>query len=116
VTVRLRDRLLFRCSSDRCLVRNLLWILCKALICKSFIFTHGIGPNLLRSVLLQNLFYCSPLPSYLQAQLDETYTASTLVFPSNGNNANGSDGNVFFQGKLLSQSVPFYTDNELSNI
>ena len=37
----------------------------------------------------------SPLPSYIQANLDETYAASTLVFP-NGND-DGADGNVFYQ-------------------
>ena len=40
----------------------------------------------------------SPLPHYLQAQLDESYAASTLIFP-NGKENNGTDGNLFFQGK-----------------
>lgn len=54
-------------------------------------------------VLLCSICHCfckstlhySPLPSYLQANLDETYAASTLVFP-NGND-NGADGSVFYQ-------------------
>lgn len=39
----------------------------------------------------------SPLPSYLQAHLDETYAASTLIFPKVKNNAKTRDGNVFYQ-------------------
>ncbi|KAL3780951.1 hypothetical protein HJC23_000838 [Cyclotella cryptica] len=39
----------------------------------------------------------SPLPSYLQAHLDETYAASTLIFPKVKKNSNARDGNVFYQ-------------------
>eukprot|EP00804_Cyclotella_cryptica_P028762 CCRYP_018732-RA/>CCRYP_018732-RA protein AED:0.19 eAED:0.54 QI:0/1/0.75/1/1/0.75/4/345/416 len=38
-----------------------------------------------------------PLPSYLQAHLDETYAASTLIFPKVKKNSNARDGNVFYQ-------------------